>query len=381
MKIHEYQAKQVLAGYGVPIPKGAVAHTVDEAVAVAASLGAWPLVVKAQVHAGGRGKAGGVKVVRNADELRARAADILALTIKGQRVRKVLIEPAIDIRQEIYLGIILDRARKKEVLIASAAGGVEIEEVARATPEKILYVPLQPDIGLRDYHIRRIRRFVNAPEGAAKDFAAICSGLVRAFAEKDCSLAEINPLVITGAGGAIACDAKMNFDDNAMRRHPDIEALRDEGEEEPLETLARQKRINYVKLSGKIGCIVNGAGLAMATMDIVKHYGGEPANFLDIGGGAKAEQVTEALRVITMDPSVNTIFFNIFGGIVRCDRVADGILSALKNLPGFAEKYPIVIRLIGTNDVKAREMLVGSPLIPAGGMSEGAQKAVELSRR
>lgn len=380
MKIHEFQAKQVLAGYGVPVPKGMVITKADEAVEVARRLGVWPVVVKAQVHVGGRGKAGGVKVAKSEAEVREKAAAILSLTIKGLPVRQVLVEPAIDIQREIYLGIILDRARKVPVLIASAAGGVEIEEVAKQTPEKILYIPLRPEIGLREYHVRRMARFVEIPATATKDFAAIVRGLVRAFLEKDCSLAEINPLVITGEGRAIACDAKMNFDDNAIGAHPDIAQLRDEGEEEPLEVIARQKRINYVKLDGRIGCIVNGAGLAMATMDVVKHFGGEPANFLDIGGGAKAEQVTEALRVITMDPSVNTIFFNIFGGIVRCDLVAEGILAALKNLPGFAEKYPIVIRLIGTNDTKAREMLVSSPLIPAGSMSEGAQKAVELSR-
>ncbi len=381
MKIHEYQAKRILAQYGAPVPSGTVAETADAAAEAAAGLGAWPVVIKAQVHVGGRGKAGGVKLARGADEAREMARAILALTIKGQPVRKVLVEPAIDIRQEIYLGVILDRARKAPVIIASAAGGVEIEEVARQTPEKILYVPLSPDIGLSAFHIRRIAKFTGIPKSGAKDFATVCEGLVRAFLEKDCSLAEINPLVITGEGRVVCCDAKMNFDDNGLARHPEVAALRDEGEEQPLENLARQKRVNYVKLDGRIGCIVNGAGLAMATMDVVKHYGGEPANFLDIGGGAKAEQVTEALRIITMDPAVNTIFFNIFGGIVRCDRVAEGILQALKNLPGFAEKYPIVIRLIGTNDTVARQMLEGSPLIAAANMSEGAQKAVELSRR
>jgi len=381
MKIHEYQAKKILAGYGVPTPKGAVAHTAGEAAEAAAGLGTWPVVVKAQVHVGGRGKAGGVKLAKNKDEVVEKATAILDLTIKGSKVRQVLVESAIDIKTEIYLGIILDRARKMPVIIASAAGGVEIEEVARQTPEKILYVPIRPEIGLRDYHVRQVGRFIEIPKSAAKDFSLICKGLVQAFYDKDCSLAEINPLVITGEGRAIAADAKMNFDDNALAKHPEIGELRDEGEEEPLESEARRKHLNYVKLSGKIGCIVNGAGLAMATMDVVKHFGGEPANFLDIGGGAKAEQVADALQLITKDPSVNTIFFNIFGGIVRCDLVAQGILTALDKLPGFADKYPIVIRLIGTNDQKAKEMLADSPLIAAGSMSEGAKKAVELSSR
>ncbi len=381
MKIHEYQAKNILAEYGVPTPKGGVARTPAEAVQAAERLGTYPVVVKAQVHVGGRGKAGGVKVAKDKNEVQDKATSILDLTIKGSKVRQVLVETAIDIKTEIYLGIILDRGRKMPVIIASAAGGVEIEEVARQTPEKILYVPIPPEIGLRDYHLRRIAKFIDIPKTAAKDFAAIARGLVNAFYDKDCSLAEINPLVITGDGRAIAADAKMNFDDNALGNHPDVAQLRDPGEEEPLESKAREKHLNYVKLEGKIGCIVNGAGLAMATMDVVKHSGGEPANFLDIGGGAKAEQVTAALSLITEDPSVNTIFFNIFGGIVRCDLVAEGILTALENLPGFAEKYPIVIRLIGTNDAKAREMLKDTPLIAVDSMSQGAAKAVEVSNR
>lgn len=381
MKIHEYQAKKILSSYGVPTPKGVVIEAPSAAPGTAEALGVWPVVLKAQVHVGGRGKAGGIQLARSVQEARDKADAIFALRIKGQPVRKILIEPAIDIRTEIYLGIILDRIRKMPVILVSAAGGVDIEDVARDTPEKILYLPISPDLGLHPYHTRRAIAFAGVRDSAKHDFANILNGLAKTFYKKDASLAEINPLVITGDGRAIACDAKIVFDDNALVRHPDIAALRDEGEEEPLEAVAREKHINYVKLNGKIGCIVNGAGLAMATMDVVKHFGGEPANFLDIGGGAKAEQVTEALRVITMDPSVNTIFFNIFGGIVRCDLVAEGILTALNNLPGFAQKYPIVIRLIGTNDVKAREMLKGSPLIAAASMAEGAQKAVALSNR
>jgi succinyl-CoA synthetase beta subunit len=378
MKIHEYQAKELLAQYGVPTPKGKIAFTVAQAEEAGEDLGVWPLVVKAQVHTGGRGKAGGVKLVKNAAELRSAAKAILHLSIKGFPVRKVLVEPAADIKKEIYLGLILDRATQRPVIMACAEGGVEIEELAKDTPEAILKLGISPTTGLQQHHIRTVADFLSIPKSAGKSFKAILSGLVKCFYDTDASLAEINPLVLTGAGEALACDAKINFDDNALYRHPGIEALRDDGEEEPLEVEARKKKINYVKLDGKIGCIVNGAGLAMGTMDIVKHFGGEPANFLDIGGGAKAEQVADALQLITSDPGVNTIFFNIFGGIVRCDLVAEGILTALDRLPNF--DYPIVIRLSGTNDEKARAMLKDTDLILAETMSEGAQKAVEISK-
>jgi succinyl-CoA synthetase beta subunit len=379
MKIHEYQAKELLAKFGVPTPKGKVAHTVEEAVQIAQDLMCWPLVVKAQVHAGGRGKAGGVKVVKDIDALRAAAQSILALTIKGSKVRKVLIEPGVDIRKEIYLGIILDRATQRPVIMACAEGGVEIEELAVTNPDAILKLGLPPMYGPRPHHAREVASFLKIPASAAKSFKAIFDGLVKAFYELDASLAEINPLAIVGTGEAIACDAKFNFDENALYKHPELEELRDDGEEEPLEVEARQKHLNYVKLDGKIGCIVNGAGLAMGTMDIVKHFGGEPANFLDIGGGAKAEQVADALALITSDKAVNTIFFNIFGGIVRCDLVAQGILDALQKLPDF--NVPIVIRLSGTNEEKAKQMLAGTKLTLAATMAEGAQKAVEISRR
>jgi succinyl-CoA synthetase beta subunit len=377
MKIHEFQAKEILREHGIPIPKGGVATSVDEAVEVAKGL-SLPVVVKSQVHVGGRGKAGGVKVAKTMDDVSAHADAILGMDIKGCTVRTVLLEEAADIREELYVGFVIDRASKKPVLIASAAGGVEIEKVAAETPEKILQEIVEPSLGLCDYQVRRAAFFLNIPKTGMKTFAYTLHALHIAFISKDCSLAEINPLVITGDGNVIACDAKMNFDDNALGRHPELEVLRDDREEEPLEVEARRAGVNYVKLDGKIGCIVNGAGLAMATMDVVKHFGGEPANFLDIGGGAKADQVTEALRIVTSDATVNTILFNIFGGIVRCDRVAEGILQAKERL---SLDLPIVLRLVGTNQDEARKMLEGTDLIMLETMSEAAQRAVELSRR
>jgi succinyl-CoA synthetase beta subunit len=377
MKIHEFQAKEILRDHGIPIPKGGVATSVDEAVKVAEGL-SLPVVVKSQVHVGGRGKAGGVKVAKTVDEVRTHADAILGMDIKGCTVRTVLLEEAADIREELYIGFVIDRAGKKPVLIASAAGGVEIEKVAAETPEKILQEIVEPSLGLCDYQVRRAAFFLSIPKTGMRTFAYTLHALHIAFISKDCSLAEINPLVITGDGNVIACDAKMNFDDNALGRHPELETLRDDREEEPLEVEARRAGVNYVKLDGKIGCIVNGAGLAMATMDVVKHFGGEPANFLDIGGGAKADQVTEALRIVTSDPTVNTILFNIFGGIVRCDRVAEGILQAKERL---SLDLPIVLRLVGTNQDEARKMLEGTDLIMLETMSEAAQRAVELSRR
>jgi succinyl-CoA synthetase beta subunit len=377
MKIHEYQAKQILALYNVPIPKGRVAAMADEAVEIARDL-ALPVVVKAQVHVGGRGKAGGVKLARSLDEVRTAAQAILGMSIKGSVVRRVLVESGLDIRREIYCGLIIDRASKHIVLMVSAEGGVEIEEVAAKTPEKILKLTIKRHLGLRDHQVRRAAFFLAIPKAGMKAFKAILYGLWNAFVDKDCSLAEINPLVVTGDESVMAADAKMNFDDNALDRHADIEALRDEGEEEPLEIEARHSNVNYVKLDGRIGCIVNGAGLAMATMDVVKHFGGAPANFLDIGGGAKAEQVAEALRIVTADPNVRTILFNIFGGIVRCDRVAEGILMAQQKL---SLNLPIVIRLCGTNEEIAREMLAHAGLISMPTMSDACKKAVEMSGR
>lgn len=379
MKIHEYQAKALFAEFGAPVPKGQVATTVEEAVRAAEAIGTWPVVVKAQVHVGGRGLAGGVKLARTMDDLKTHSKNILGMDIKGITVRKVLIEQGVDIKTEIYLGIIMDRATKGPVIMASREGGVEIEEVAKHSPEKILKLSVPPTYPIKGYHAQQIIDFLELPQETWKPFTHILMALVRCFLEKDCSIAEINPLVITGKGEVIACDGKVNFDDNAIDFHPGMEALRDPLEEEPLEVEAREKRLNYVKLDGKIGCIVNGAGLAMCTMDVVKHFGGEPANFLDIGGGAKAEQVADALKLITSDPAVNTIFFNIFGGIVRCDLVAEGILTALATLPNF--NYPIVIRLSGTNEEKARQMLANTSLHIAPTMEEGAKKAVALSNR
>lgn len=377
VKIHEYQAKHILKEYGIAVPEGVMVTSAEDAVRAAGSMH-FPVVVKAQVHVGGRGKAGGVKLAHDADDLKRHASAILGMKIKGSAVRRLLVEPGIAIQREIYVGMVMDRARRYPCLMASAAGGVEIEQVAAETPEKILRIHIKPALGLRAYQVRRAAGFLDIPAGVTKAFAAILSGLYRVFMDKDCSLAEINPLVITVDGELIACDAKINFDDNALYRHPEHEEFRDDAEDEPLEVEARRARVSYVKLNGRIGCIVNGAGLAMATMDIVKHFGGEPANFLDIGGGARAEQVTEALRIVTADPAVNTVFFNIFGGIVRCDRVAEGILAAFRQLN---LKIPIVIRLVGTNEDKARELLRGTNLIACATMSEAAKKAVELSAR
>lgn len=382
MKIHEFQAKAILRRYGVPVPEGSVARTPEKAVEAARQLSqrvGFPVVAKSQVLVGGRGKAGGIKLIRSADEIESVIASLFGLEIRGEKVKKLLLEQGLDIASELYLGVIVDRARKKPVFMASAAGGVDIEEVAAKTPEKILFLAIEPLLGLTHAQIREMFYFLDLPKEAYQDFAAVVSGLYKAFHEKDCSLAEINPLVVTKTGAVVAADAKMNFDDNALWRHADIAKLRDPAEENPLERQARKFKLNYVKLDGKIGCIVNGAGLAMATMDIVKHFGGEPANFLDIGGGAKSEQVAQALKLIVSDRNVNTIFINIFGGIVRCDLVAEGILKALELLPKW--NTPIVIRLSGTNEERARELLRGTALIPAATMSEGARKAVELSQR
>jgi succinyl-CoA synthetase beta subunit len=382
MKIHEFQAKAILKKYGVRVPEGVVARAPARAVVAARELIAkvgFPVVAKSQVLVGGRGKAGGIRLIRSDEEIEPTVSQLLGMEIKGEKVKKLLIEQGLDIAQEIYLGIIVDRARKKAVFMTSAAGGVEIEQVAAETPEKILFSPVEPLPGLTAAQVREMFYFLGLAKDSFADFSAIARGLYRAFIEKDCSLAEINPLVVTAGGEVIAADAKMNFDDNALWRHPDIAKLRDPAEENPLERKARQYKLNYVKLEGKIGCIVNGAGLAMATMDVVKHFGGEPANFLDIGGGAKSDQVAQALKLVVSDRNVNTIFINIFGGIVRCDLVAEGILKALEQFPKW--NIPVVIRLSGTNEERARELLRGTALIPAASMSEGAQKAVELSRR
>jgi succinyl-CoA synthetase beta subunit len=376
MKIHEYQAKEIVAAFGVPIPRGQVAASLTEAESILAA-SHFPVVVKAQVHVGGRGKAGGVKLARSREEGEAAARAILGMNIKGSTVRKILIEEAAEIQRELYVGMVIDRAAKLPVLMCCAAGGVEIEEIAAQTPEKILKIHVKPRIGLSDYQIRRAAFFLGIPDAGVKTFRTILRGLYDTFCMKDCSLAEINPLVVTSEQRLLACDAKIIFDDNGLYRHPELEALRDEAEEEPLETEARSKKLSYVRLAGTIGCIVNGAGLAMATMDVIKHFGGEPANFLDIGGGAKSEQVTEALRIVTSDLNVKVVLINIFGGIVRCDLVAEGVLAALEQLK---LDVPVVIRLCGTNEKEARAMLKDSALIAMPTMSEAARKAVEVSR-
>jgi succinyl-CoA synthetase beta subunit len=377
MKVHEYQAKSILKSFGVPLPEGAVAETPEEAVERARALGRFPVVVKAQVHAGGRGKAGGVKLANSLDEVRAHAGAILGMTIKGIAVRKVLIESGVDIAREIYAGIVIDRANRCPVLMVSSAGGVDIEEVAASAPDKILKIQIRPELGLTGFQIRQAIFFLEIPKDAWKTFSSMMRALERSVMELDASLVEINPLAITSKGEAMACDAKMNFDGNALGLHPEIAALRDRNEEDPLEAEAKAHSLSYVKLDGEIGCLVNGAGLAMATMDAVQHYGGQPANFLDVGGGATPERIAEALRIVTSDPGVKAILFNIFGGIVRCDRVAEGILKA-RQMIGL--KLPVVMRLVGTNEEKARELLEGSDLIMMPSMAEAARKAVEVAR-
>ncbi len=377
MKIHEYQAKLILKDYGIKIQDGDVAFTPEQAVNIAQKFNRYPVVIKAQVHVGGRGKAGGVKLANDEKSVMEISSRIIGMNIKHTKVKKVLVSPAVDIKREMYVGLVVDRASKYPVLMVSPDGGVDIEETAEKSPEKILKVLIKPHFGIRPYQLRQISSFLKITKENKQSLIDTIKSLIKAFIDNDCSLAEINPLVISVSGEIIALDAKMNFDDNAVARHPDIAALRDDEEEDELEAEARRKKLNYVRLTGKIGCVVNGAGLAMATMDIVKYFGGEPANFLDIGGGSKADQVCEAIKLITKDPNVNTIFFNIFGGIVRCDAVAEGILTALKMLPDF--KIPIVIRLSGTNEDIAHKMLKGTSLIVESTMSSAAKKAVEIS--
>lgn len=376
MKIHEYQAKAILRESGVDLPDGKVAETPEEAVKIAEEFGAFPVVVKAQVHAGGRGKAGGVKLAKSIEEVKEHAEAILGMDIKGIRVDKVLVESGVDIAREIYVGIVIDRVQKCPVLMVSAAGGVDIEEVAASNPEKILKLAISPTLGLCDYQVRQAAFFVDVPKAGQRGFAKIVRSLYDVFVSKDCALAEINPLVVTGDDHILACDAKMDFDDNALYRNKELEELRDESGDEPLEVDARRHKVNYIKLDGQIGCLVNGAGLAMGTMDMVKHFGGEPANFLDVGGGAGPDQIAEALRIVTSDPSVKVILFNIFGGIVRCDRVAAGILQAREKV---GIELPIVMRLVGTNEEQAREMLADTDLIMLPTMADAAKKAVELA--
>ena len=375
MNIHEYQAKEIFRKYGIPIPPGEVATNPEEAEAIARKF-ATTVVIKAQVHAGGRGKAGGVKLARTPEDAKSIAAQILKLKIKGFPVRKVLVTPAADIASEAYVGIIVDRASRRPVFMASPAGGIDIEEVAARTPDKILRRPVDPRYGLQAYEAMQLAFFLYSDMKQVRATAKILQQLYKAFFENGASLAEINPLVTTPAGDVVALDAKMVIDDNELDRRPDIAALRDESAEDPSEVEARKANLTFIKLDGNVGCVVNGAGLAMATMDLVKYYGGEPANFLDIGGSSNPEKVVAALRIITSDPNVKAILFNIFGGITRTDDVANGIVTAIKQSP---LKVPLVIRLTGTNEEIAVKILKENGLSAMTDMDEAVKKAVALA--
>ncbi|MBZ0298238.1 MAG: ADP-forming succinate--CoA ligase subunit beta [Anaerolineae bacterium] len=383
MNLHEYQSKSRFAGYGIPVPQGKVATTPDEAYAIAQELGG-TVVIKSQVLVGGRGKAGGVKLAKSADEARARAEEILGMSIKGHIVHKVLVDPASSIAHEIYLGITNDRAAAQPVLMASSEGGVEIEEVNRTNPKAIIREHIDPLMGLFSYQIVKVALGIDLPRDQWRAFSKIVQGLYQCFVENDAALAEINPLVITADGKLIALDGKMSIDDSALARHPDLAAMRDTESEPEAETQAREAGISYVKLNGQIGCMVNGAGLAMTTMDMTKLYGEEygigPANFLDIGGGAKAEQVSAALRIILSDPNVKAVLFNIFGGITRGDEVARGIIEAYDEVK---PSVPMIIRLQGTNAEEGRAILDSADipnLRTAATLTEAAQKAVEAAK-
>ncbi|MCJ7434366.1 MAG: ADP-forming succinate--CoA ligase subunit beta [Anaerolineales bacterium] len=376
MKLHEYQSKTIFSKYGVPIPKGRVASTAQEAKHIAEELGG-RVVIKSQVLVGGRGKAGGVKVAKDAQEAEQLAAQILGMEIKGLPVRKVLVDEAAAIETEIYFSITNDRAARKPVMIASAAGGVDIEEVAAKTPEKIIKVRIDPLLGLREYQARDVAASIDLPRDYWKDFGKVANGLWQTYKETDATLVEINPLVITKDKRLIALDGKMLIDDNAMFRHPDLAEMRDLDEEVPAETEARKYGLSFIKLDGNIGCMVNGAGLAMTSMDIVKLFGGEPANFLDIGGGAAADKVAAAMRIILSDSNVKAILFNIFGGITRCDEVARGILTAMAEVK---PKVPMVVRLVGTNAEEGRKLLKDAKMITAETLADAAKKAVAAAK-
>ena len=382
MNIHEYQAKQVLGSFGVPVPRGFVAFSADEAVAAAEKLGGPVWVVKAQIHAGGRGKGGGVKVVKSIDEVRAEATRMLGMTLvthqtgpEGKEVGRVYIEEGSDIARELYLSALVDRATSRISFIASTEGGMDIEEVAEKTPEKILTISVDPASGISGHHVRQIAFALGLEGEQVKQANALIANLYQAFVEKDMSLLEINPLVVTGAGDLICLDAKVNFDSNALYRQKDIVELRDLAEEDPAEIEASKYDLSYIKLDGKIGCMVNGAGLAMATMDIIKLYGSEPANFLDVGGGATKEKVTEAFKIILSDDNVEGILVNIFGGIMRCDIIAEGVVAAAKEL---SLDVPLVVRLEGTNVDEGKEIMANSglPIIAADNLNDAAEKIV-----
>jgi succinyl-CoA synthetase beta subunit len=383
MKVHEYQGKEILRKYNVALPRGAVAFTVDEAARVAEGLGGAVWVVKAQIHAGGRGKGGGVKLARSIEEVRQRAAEILGMRLithqtgpEGKIVKRLLIEEGVSIARELYVGVTLDRATSRNVVMASTEGGVEIEKVAAETPEKILKAFVDRSAGFQAYQARTLAFGLGLPGDAFKNGVKFLSGLYRAYEAMDCSLAEINPLVLTTDGKVLALDAKMNFDDNALDRHPELAELRDLDEEDPLEVEASKSNLNYIKLDGNVGCMVNGAGLAMATMDIIKLAGGQPANFLDVGGGASAETVANGFRIILADPHVRAVLINIFGGIVRCDRVATGVVEAARQVQ---VTVPVVVRLAGTNAEIAADILKqsGMNFLVAGSLKEAAEKVTQ----
>jgi succinyl-CoA synthetase beta subunit len=384
MNIHEYQGKEVLRQYGVAVPQGKVAFTVDEAVQAAKDLGTSVVVVKAQIHAGGRGKAGGVKVAKNLDEVRTYAEQILGKVLvthqtgpEGKEVKRLLIEQGCNIKKEYYVGVVVDRATGSVVMMGSEEGGTEIEEVAEHSPEKIFKEVVDPAVGLLTFQARRLAYNINIPSELVNKAVKFMLALYKAFVEKDCSIAEINPLVVTGDGDVMALDAKLNFDSNALFRHPEILELRDLDEEDEKEIQASKFDLSYIALDGNIGCMVNGAGLAMATMDIINYYGGEPANFLDVGGGATTEKVTEAFKIILSDEKVKGIFVNIFGGIMRCDVIATGVIEAARQL---GLDKPLVVRLEGTNVELGKKMLneSGLNIVAADSMADGAQKIVSL---
>jgi succinyl-CoA synthetase beta subunit len=386
MKIHEYQAKELLRKYGVPTPRGVPCFSVEEAVQAAKTLGGPVWVVKAQIHAGGRGKGGGVKLARSVDGVKALAGQILAMQLvthqtgpQGQKVRRLLIEEGADIKKEYYLGMVVDRGTQKVALMASAEGGMDIEEVAAKHPEKIHRLAVDPATGIKDAEADDIARRIGIPEASVPQARTVLQELYRAFWETDSSLAEINPLILTGDGRVVALDAKMNFDDNALFRHPEVVAMRDLDEEDPAEVEASKFDLNYIQLDGNIGCLVNGAGLAMATMDIIKFYGGSPANFLDVGGGATTEKVTEAFKIMLRNPSLAAILVNIFGGIMKCDVIATALVAAAKVV---SLKVPLVVRLEGTNVELGKQILAesGLPIISAADMADAAQKVVAAAR-
>jgi succinyl-CoA synthetase beta subunit len=386
VKIHEYQGKEIFRKYGVPTPRGFPAFSVDEAVDAAKKLGGSVWVVKAQIHAGGRGKGGGVKVARSIDEVRKLASSILGMQLKthqtgpeGQKVRRLLVEEGADIRKELYVGMVVDRGSQKVVLMASSEGGMDIEEVAAKTPDKIRKIAIDPAQGLADADADEIALGIGIPQSALAQGRALFKALYKCFWDTDASLVEVNPLIVTGHNQVLALDSKINFDDNALFRHPDIAALRDLDEEDPAEVEASKHELNYIQLDGNIGCLVNGAGLAMATMDIIKFYGGSPANFLDVGGGATTEKVTEAFKIMLKTPALKAILVNIFGGIMRCDVIAQALVDASKAV---SLHVPLVVRLEGTNVELGKQILADSrlPIISAKNMADAAEKVVKAAK-